>query len=466
MSQLAAHMGKSEERIFMPMSTLLRFSKIFALTGVLVACGRGPETLDQTRAPTDVVATPIAATIPLVTREFQYVTTVTTGADDTVQGLEREFGGRVAAFSPNSGYALIATNDVTSLKSQAHTKRNVQMEANRDVFSGGGFLATRAAGRRTLWAGGENISLGGRRTLWAGGAYQIVPENTGLWQQISLERAHALAPKLGAGVTVAVIDTGLDLNHPAFAGTLAPQADWWDFYDNDALPNEQGSYVEGATPAYGHGTSVAGIVLQVAPGAKILPLRVLGPDGSGDVLSVMRAIDWAVVKGARVINLSLGSEERSRVVQEAIKRATSRGVLVVSSAGNENRSPITFPANDAASDVRALGVGSVDASDRKSGFSNYGTTLEMVAPGENVFGPGPGGQLVAWSGTSMAAPMAAGGLALALGQSLAVPLSDVTMKMAENGFDPYNNNLNEAYKDQLGKRRLDVAKFLENVVQR
>jgi subtilisin family serine protease len=177
-------------------------------------------------------------------------------------------------------------------------------------------------------------------------------------------------------------------------------------------------------------------VLQVAPGAKILPLRVLGPDGSGDVLSVMRAIDWAVVKGARVINLSLGSQERSRVVQDAIRRATSRGVLVVSSAGNENRSPITFPASDAASDVRALGVGSVDALNRKSVFSNYGTTLEMVAPGENVFGPGPGGQLVAWSGTSMAAPMAAGGLALALGQSLSVPLSDVTMKMAENGLIP------------------------------
>jgi hypothetical protein len=104
------------------MSTLLRFSKVFVLTGVLVACGRGPEAPDQTRAPSDVVTTPIAASLPLVTREFQYVTTVTTGADDTVQGLEREFGGRVAAFSPNSGYALIATNDVTSLKSQAHTK--------------------------------------------------------------------------------------------------------------------------------------------------------------------------------------------------------------------------------------------------------------------------------------------------------------------------------------------------------
>ena len=234
--------------------------------------------------------------------------------------------------------------------------------------------------------------------------------------------------------------------------------------DND--PQEEGTLGVGG---YGHGTNVAGIILQIAPEAKIMPLRVLGEDGSGDVVMVAQAVDWAVAKGAKVINMSLGSEDNSKVVQDAINRASTRGVLVVSSAGNANLGKITYPANNAqlkGPGDYAVSVGSVSLQDVKSTFSNYSNTLELVAPGENVAAPAPGGMVAAWSGTSMAAPMAAGGLALALGQPLKVPLNDVTKKMIGTAFDVYDISANRPYRDMLGdKGRLDLALFLQNVIK-
>jgi subtilisin family serine protease len=308
---------------------------------------------------------------------------------------------------------------------------------------------------------------GGSRGSWAGGNYTVIPENSQSWRKIGLEQAHTLAPNLGDGVTVAVIDTGIDLKHSAFQGSLSDPATWRDFYAADAVPQEEGTLGIGG---YGHGTNVAGIILQLAPKAKIMPLRVLGPDGSGDVATVASAIDWATAKGARIINLSLGSDDNSKVVQEAIGRATAKNVLVVSSAGNANRKEITYPAASAtsgASGTNTLSVGSVDGSDVKSSFSNYASQLEVVAPGENVFAPAPGELLAAWSGTSQAAPMVAGSLALALGQTVVIPLKDLTKKLAETASDVYKNPANRPYKDKLGvKGRLDLVAFLTNTIQR
>ncbi len=113
-----------------------------------------------------------------------------------------------------------------------------------------------------------------------------------------------------------------------------------------------------------------------------------------------------------------------------------------------------------------LSVGSSDLNDLKSSFSNYARTLEIVGPGENVYSPYPDGRVAGWSGTSMAAPMMAGGLALALGQGLKVSVKDLTKKMAESAFDVYNNGANEAYKDMLGvKGRVDLVKFLKDTTQ-
>lgn len=453
------------------------------ITATLAACSQhaAPRLPSDGAAPSLPGPTFTAAS----TTAAPYALALSIDGTDTVQGLEQEYpGSKVAVFAPKEGYALLAASSGELPAEQgsvgaAAVGRPVkkrawrEVEPNKDRISGGGTLTASIGGRRMIWAGGEMRTwTGGRRMIWAGGAYSPVPENNTPFKRIRLEEAHTLAPNLGAGVKVAVIDTGIDLTHAAFEGALAPAAEWKDFYGNDADPQEEG--VLGVDPGTGHGTAVASIVLQVAPAATILPLRVLGPDGSGDVLQVAQAIDYAVSQGAQIINLSLGSTEQSKVVQDAVNRAASKNVLVVSSAGNANVGNLTYPAQnmaDGESGKRSLSVGSVSVSDTsevslKSDFSNYNAKLELVAPGENIYAAAPDNLLVSWSGTSMAAPLVTGSLALALGQTLSVNIKDLTAKVAENAFNVYANGYNQAYKDKLGKKgRLDVQQFLINAVK-
>lgn len=411
--------------------------------------------------------------------EFDYAVTLTVSAHEHPEEVAQRLGGQVLHFYPQERKVTLGISRLGAEKLQRSpavigsmsTADPFVLESNRDVFIGGGVLA-RMGGRVTAWSGGRVTAWsGGRVTAWSGGTYLPVPENSSIWQQVRLQQAQSLASNLGTGVKVAVIDTGIDVHHPAFEGSLAPQSDWWDFVDNDSLPQEEGRLGEGG---YGHGTEVAGIVLQVAPHVQILPLRVLDSDGAGDVLSVAAAINHAVAKGASVINLSLGSDVRSSAVALAIKAATDQDILVFSSSGNTGDQRVTFPAIDAYDEnttvgYRSVSVGSVDALGNKSSFSTYGTAahpVELVAPGENVYGPGPEGTLVAWSGTSMAAPMAAGAAALALGERLSVPQGRLAHEATQRVSDIYNNNQNKEYQNMIGKGQLNLEEFIKNVTER
>lgn len=390
-----------------------------------------------------------------------FVSAVQVTATDTPASVAQRLGGTIL-FWPTECTggctALVGLAERPAATLGAQSAGTV--EANRDVFSGGGAMTAVVGGHRG-WVEGNF------QAPWTSGSGRVIPENAPLWQKIGLEQAHSMAPTLGAGIVVAVIDSGIDLTHPAFQGALTDSSTWKDFYGADDLPQEEGEIGVGA---YGHGTNVAGIVLQVAPAAKIMPLRVLGPDGSGDVAGVAQAILYAADQGAKVINLSLGSVENSSIVEDVIRQVTARGVYVVASAGNADQNRISYPAalagmNGALGDY-LLSVGSSDLNDLKSSFSNYARALEIVGPGENVYAPYPDGMVAAWSGTSMAAPMMAGGLALALGQGLKVSGKDLTKKMAESAFDVYNNGANEAYKDMLGvKGRVDLVEFLKDTTQ-
>ncbi len=227
------------------------------------------------------------------------------------------------------------------------------------------------SGSLTAWSGGRKAWSGGRKA-WSGGTEApdmdgaVLLENAAIWDKLSLIVAHKiLAQNLGKDVIVAVIDTGVDHRHPIFIDRLTPQATWRDFVSGDANPQE----VSG--PAYGHGTVVASIVLQVAPQARIMPLRVLGGDGAGNVNHVASAINWAVNKGAKVIQLSLGTLGPSSIIEQAVARAATRGVYVVTSAGNSNSNP-TYPAYTAMlttpTGEMGVGVGSVNINDVKSTF--------------------------------------------------------------------------------------------------
>lgn len=432
------------------MSMSARFPALLTLGILLTACS-------QTTAPR-------AAT-------HAFTTTVPVAATDSVSTVEATHGGHVVAWHPEAGFAVLGLSSPSGSTDTVSTQ-TLASEPNVGALEAGGATSAwnapglAASGRAYFWGGGRAYFWGGGRAyFWGGGAGVVggVAENATLWQRTRLAAAWALAPRLGEGVTVAVIDTGLDQTHEAFQNSLAPAADRHDFVDGDASPQEEGTLDD---PLYGHGTNVAGIILQVAPHARILPLRALRPDGSGDTTAVVQAIDWAVAHGAQVINLSLGSVQKTGVLKKMIEYATDQGVYVIASSGNTGDRRITYPARYSAGGGTlgslSVSVGSVDASDHKSAFSTYGKELMLTAPGELVYGPVPGNLLSAWSGTSMAAPMAAGALALALGQPLKVRAGDLPRTLVSTAAEL--NTLNPEYKDQLGGR-LDIGAFIQAAVQ-
>ena len=228
----------------------------------------------------------------------------------------------------------------------------------------------------------------------------------------------------GDGVTVAVIDTGVDLDHPDLVSNLfvnpgeiagngidddgngfIDDINGYDFAARDAIPND----------TLGHGTHVAGIIAAsnngvgptgVAHGAKILPVRVLGKDGVGSSIDVAAGIRYAADLGADIINLSLGGGY-SRAIDSAVAYAESLGSLIVAAAGNESWNLPSYPARFSATDSNVISVGAHDASNRLAGFSNLvgrSNAVQVDAPGVNVFSTYVGGGYATLSGTSMAAP--------------------------------------------------------------
>ena len=227
-----------------------------------------------------------------------------------------------------------------------------------------------------------------------------------------LKLAEAQARSKGAGVLVAVLDTGADTAHPALADRTVPA---WNYVNDTADVSDvaQGADSDGdgvRDEAVGHGTFVSGLVSLVAPHARIQPARVLDSDGIGNTFVVAEAIVDAVRAGAQVINLSFGTSEEveSKVVEEALKVAEGHNVVVISAAGNTRSTDPHFPASaDKVCGVAALGMGSQLAS-----FSNRGPWVEVAAPGDKLIGPVPGGAYAVWSGSSMSSALVSGQAAL------------------------------------------------------
>jgi thermitase len=224
---------------------------------------------------------------------------------------------------------------------------------------------------------------------------------------------------LGEGTTVAVLDTGAQLDHPALQANFEG-VKRYDFVGDDNNPTERrvGADTDGdgiEDDLFGHGTHVAGIVDIVAPKAKIMPIRVLDTEGYGDVFTISRALSYAKRNGADVVNLSLGSSSRSRLLQQEIRDATADGVLVTAAAGNSNSSMPHYPAAGnglTASADGLVAVTSVNMYGKKSDFANYGSWVDVSAPGDAIRSAFPFDSYAYWSGTSMATPFVSGEAAL------------------------------------------------------
>ncbi|QNI43700.1 subtilisin DY domain protein [Synechococcus sp. A15-28] len=209
----------------------------------------------------------------------------------------------------------------------------------------------------------------------------------------------------GSGTTIAVIDTGVDLDHPEFLGRIVAG---YDFVDDDSIAddgNGHGTHVAGTIAGANDGTGITGVAYDAA----IMPLRVLGNDGYGWTSDIISAVRWAADNGAHVINLSLGVSGYSQAMADAISYASGRGSVVVMAAGNSGGMAPEYPAAHAID--HGIAVGAVDSNRSFAGFSNRAgsTQLDYVtAPGVNIYSAVPGGGYDTFNGTSMATPYVAG----------------------------------------------------------
>jgi serine protease len=230
------------------------------------------------------------------------------------------------------------------------------------------------------------------------------------WSLATMRVAEAWPVSTGEGITVAVIDTGVDSQHPDLAANVLSG------YDTIAdVPGE-------STDVHGHGTHVAGTiaavtgndagVTSIAPDVRILPVKALSDDGSGYMSDTAEGIVWAVGNGARVINMSLGGPTRSVAVSNAVAYARSMGVTVVAAVGNEREqgSPVSYPG----ADEGVIGVAATTSSDAVAYYSNAGEYVDVAAPGSAIISTYPvaHGSYASSSGTSMASPHVAATAAL------------------------------------------------------
>ena len=321
-----------------------------------------------------------------------------------------------------------------------------------------------------------------KNNVWAIGTEQAYVEQ---WAPDAIRLGEAWQTSTGAGVRVAVLDTGVDRSHPLLAPRLLPGRD---FVDQDSDPSEVGTRAEAA---YGHGTHVAGLVALAAPSAWIMPLRVLDAQGGTDAWTLAQAMLYAVDPdgdpstndGAQVINLSLAGPNRTRLLDSVALLASCSvpavidpaadlsdsgyaddqrrcsgfgGAVVVAAAGNDGSSSTkAYPAAEGAYGL--LAVAASTSARRVAAFSNSGNWIQVAAPGEGITSSVPGGWGT-WSGTSMAAPLVSGAAALMLSVAPEFTATDVvrcvTRTASRLGSAPFGQLDAQALLLSIGNRKL------------
>ncbi len=272
---------------------------------------------------------------------------------------------------------------------------------------------------------------------------------------INAKGSWSYSSKENKEVVVAVLDSGIDLEHPDLKNNIWVNSDeiagdgldndensyiddinGWDFVDSDNTPTPV--LLEGYDyTAVNHGTVIAGVIgasandegiIGINPRVKLMDLRILDAKGMGNTLVLSQAIDYAAENGADIINLSLVGKSIDESLKKSITNAYNKGVMIVAASGNESKSGVdldiepAYPVCDFDNVNRIIGVAAVDSQNKLSVFSNYGEKcIDISAPGVNIYSTVyhdledvnfssyyRGG----WSGTSVAAPMVSGALSL------------------------------------------------------
>lgn len=235
-------------------------------------------------------------------------------------------------------------------------------------------------------------------------------------------------------VVVAVVDTGVNFSHPDLQGRLLGG---YDFVNSDSNPSDDNGHGTASTGVIAACTNNAVGVAGVTWQTPVLPVKVLDGSGSGSYSNVAAGITYAADNGARIINLSLGGTYSSSALQDAVNYAWSKGVVIVAAAGNNGNSTPVYPA----ACTNVVAVSATNLSDARTSWSNYGSYVDIAAPGENIYTTyGSGYSSV--NGTSFSSPITAAVAALIASTEPRLSNSqtvDVLLKNADDigvqGFD-------------------------------
>lgn len=401
-------------------------------------------------------------------------------APGALQRVVQRYRLRVLESFPAKNLYLVQPEDDDNLPDHVRGDRDVVgLEKNEELFApevhSGSTSPNEDTLRQALSSRGMTNYFGA--LVWEGFARQPAALLVGLPQAQSRGWT-------GAGV-VAVIDTGVDADHPVLRGALVPGFDFT--RDLPGYPSDLHD-VEGATAAaltqtttafidhsvrpvpinqytvaalsqtttafidtgklpngFGHGTMVASMVRLAAPTARIMPLKAFLADGRSNTFDILRAIYYAADNGANIVNMSFNMDASSPELVRAINYASNRRVTLVSSAGNGGNEVIVYPAAYG----NVIGVASTTVEDERSGFSNYGPALvTLSAPGEGVIAAYPGNNYASVWGTSFSTPLVAGAAALLLQINLQATPRQIEESLTRNA---------RPLESGLGAGRLSVA---------
>jgi len=246
---------------------------------------------------------------------------------------------------------------------------------------------------------------------------------------------HVWSTNTGKGVNVAILDTGVDYDHPDLAGNIAGginyAGSWWKDGSTNKLYWDD---------KYGHGSYCAGIVaalnnnigvVGVAPGARLWVVKVLGDDGYGYISDIIQGLEWCVDNAVDIASMSFGAAEYSESLANACNAAYDAGVLLVAAAGNEKGGPVIYPA----AYESVIAVSATNTNDVIADFSSIGPEVELAAPGVSIKSTYRSGGYAIGSGTSMACPHVAGAAALAWAADPSLTAEQLRIRLRQTAED-------------------------------
>ena len=253
--------------------------------------------------------------------------------------------------------------------------------------------------------------------------------------------------------TVAILDTGVDASHPDLDGVVLPGTSVLDGSDGLSDPNGHGTWMAGIVAAEtDNGFGIAGTAYA---GVSVLPVTVLGADGTGQDSDIIAGVVYAADAGADVILMSFSNPGFSSALQAAIDYAWNSGAVLVAATGNDGSGTATFPAGDRG----VIGVTSTDSVDALAAGANYGPAAFMAAPGVDISTTSAGGSVATISGTSAAAAQVAGAAALLQANEPGLSNGVIVSRLARNA-DPAGDAA------QTGNGRLNLARAMARRVLR